>query len=45
MAANEMPTEDVWGTAFGREVTGSTLIALGLIVSVFFLIWLVRRNA
>ncbi len=45
MAANEIPTDEVWGTAFDREITSHTLIGLGLIATVLFVIWLLRRHA
>jgi hypothetical protein len=45
MAANEIPAPEVVGTAFGREVTSSTLIGLGLIATALVVIWLLRRNA
>jgi hypothetical protein len=45
LAANEIPAEEVVGTAFGRDVTSHTLIGLGLIATTLFVIWLMRRKA
>ena len=45
MAEHEVPANDVWGTAFDREITSHTLIGLGLIATALFVIWLLRRHA